>query len=136
MMKYSGGHQLQRRNSCTSLRSRPPSRGEGDFMAPTPSRFTRIRRLSIKEHSHTESAPLSPPPAPPPPITPQVIETPSGSAVGVCPTTQCLGSDPSLRVSTILRRWNSHRERRFSDSRAYDNHHYDNQPPVRKLSSW
>ncbi|XP_042235626.1 rap guanine nucleotide exchange factor 2-like isoform X6 [Homarus americanus] len=128
MMKYSGGHRLRRRNSCTALRTRPP-RGEGDLMAAT-YRQPRVRRLSVREHSHTESPQAgaegdragAPVPA-------------AGGTPTAAPATPPLGSDPSLRVSTILKRWNSHRERRLSDSRTTHDSTLDTPPSSRKFSS-
>lgn len=140
MMKYSGGHRLRRRNSCTALRTRPP-RGEGDLMAAA-CRPPRVRRLSIKENSHTEAA------AAPQAAGAGVSLLVPGAVVGAAPTTPStaatpatpgLGAaDPSLRVSTILKRWNSHRERRLSDSRTTPDPAAapDTPPCSRKLSSW
>ncbi|KAK8750238.1 hypothetical protein OTU49_015334 [Cherax quadricarinatus] len=140
MMKYSGGHRLRRRNSCTALRTRPP-RGEGDLMA-APSRQPRVRRLSFKEHSQTEAPHATAEGGggvgPKVQVTGACTHT---TCLGSPPslrvsTTTCLGSDPSLRVSTILKRWNSHRERRLSDSRTtQDPAALDTPPASRKLSS-
>ncbi|XP_042883464.1 rap guanine nucleotide exchange factor 2-like isoform X8 [Penaeus japonicus] len=137
MMKYSSENRLRRRNSCTALRPRP-LRSEGDLT--TTLRQPRVRRLSFREHSRADGAPeVLPPRANSVPGT--VSAAAAGVVAGVGPLvtppstpTSCLGSDPSLRVSTILKRWNSHRERRLSDSRAQDAAH-DTPPVSRKLSS-
>lgn len=105
----------------------------------------RVRRLSIKENSHTEATTATPQAA-----GAGVSLLVPGAVVGAAPTTTpstaaTAGSspgpgaaDPSLRVSTILKRWNSHRERRLSDSRATpDSTAAPDTPPCsRKLSSW
>lgn len=137
-MKYSSENRLRRRNSCTALRPRP-LRSEGDLTASF--RQPRVRRLSFREHARTDGAPeVLPPRANSVPGTASAAA--AGVVAGVGPLvtppstpTSCLGSDPSLRVSTILKRWNSHRERRLSDSRAQDAAH-DTPPVSRKLASW
>lgn len=103
----------------------------------------RVRRLSIKENSHTEALGAAPQSA----GSGLSLLVP-GASVGTTPSTPStpgtpaapgVGSDPSLRVSTILKRWNSHRERRLSDSRTtpLDPAAAPDTPPCsRKLSSW
>ena len=114
--RYSPRNML-RRNSCTALLQQTPApqSAAAESHARMQQRFAKMRRMSF-----TENAPHQPT------ATSPAEGSESGSSSSSTP-------DPSsLRVSTILRRWNSHRERRLSDSK--DGGSTPRQS--RKLSAW
>ena len=142
MIKHSGKPPLRRRNSCTALKS---SKTYQDSQEDTlrPPRF-RSRRLSVKESmttTYTDS----------PSYGDNSHRLSFGTANKTLNNTSNASSqgnasnlpfyDPSLRVSTILKRWNSHRERRLSANDASEEAGYffppiDTPPTSRKLSAW